>query len=87
MDSFFTVECKLDCPCGGYSVQWVNVTQGIGLTSIQAPTKRQAFLMANRVTLIMSGNYTCEMRGPKQDDRAPYGPFIRKESFQISVMS
>ena len=78
-----SVECSLNCPCGGYSVQWVNFAGNIGLSTIQHPTKRTASLIASDgARLSMSGSYTCEMRGPSSGGVAP---FVLSESFTINV--
>lgn len=81
--SEFRVTCTLNCSCGGYSVQWLNIDQIVGLSAIQHPTKRQAFLMSNGgARLSMDGAYTCEMRGPSSGGEAPV---VLREIFTVNV--
>uniref|UniRef100_A0A1X7UV50 Uncharacterized protein n=1 Tax=Amphimedon queenslandica TaxID=400682 RepID=A0A1X7UV50_AMPQE len=83
--SDFSVSCTLNCSCGGYSVQWVNIDQIVGLSVIRHPTGRQALLQSNGgARLSMSGAYTCEMRGPSSGGVAP---FVLSEIFIVNVFS
>lgn len=51
--------CALDCACGGFTPEWINVPSG--MNQQLDVSRRRRTLFTDSATIGMSGVYTCQL--------------------------